>query len=532
MKEATKMKKQMTGLGGAATALALPSLVYGSTQPPAQAAQRPNIIILLTDDQRYDSIGANNPNLEINTPHIDRLAREGVNFSNAFVTTPICAVSRACIISGRYSRNCRIHEFLIPFDDDIWETSYPFRMKQAGYFIGQLGKYGVGATQAQQNLFDLFDADLAQGEAFKTYEGEMLHDSEWLTRRTFDFLDKVPEGTPFVLQLNYKAPHPSAAVAPEDEGTLAGVEFTPPPSDTPEQRAMQHPIVARGLGAVSYPGDFGTPERRNAWIRRYLEKIISVDRSVGNIMEELERRGMADNTVLIFLSDHGTHYGEKGFTAKWTPYDPSLHIPFIVYDPRSPETAGTVRDELVLNLDVAPTILALAGLAEPGMDGRDVMPLVRGESVQDWRDEFFFEHQMSLATIPRPIPRNMGIRTHTEKYAVWIDPVPVVEEYYRLDRDPHEMHNLIAEAPEAAARLRARFEQWEEENPNTYDFMPYSHRPQTGAPDLDWDKFKAAHPPVHARIAGEIQKRGVTWQEALDDPELRWEIGLAVGFFY
>jgi arylsulfatase A-like enzyme len=354
-----------------------------------------------------------------------------------------------------------------------------------------------------------------------------------LTKRTRDFLDQVPADRPFVLQVNYKAPHPSSEPAPEDLGKLKGTEFPAMTSDIPAMRALLPAHVLRGLGGNSYPADFGTPERRNRWIGTYLEKIMSVDRSVGAIMAELEQRGLAGNTVVIFLSDHGTHFGEHGLTGKWSPYDPSLRIPFIVADPRMRQTAGTTNDLLVLNLDVAPTVLDLAGLPpEKGMDGRSLLPLLRGGKPAEWRRHFFFEHQMSLATIPRPIPRNMGVRTESEKYLVWTDPKPVIEEYYDLASDPLEMKNLLADRPEAAALLRALFQQWEKKNPNTYDYMPYGIRPQTGAPGIDWEKFKAAQPKAYERIAAEIKKRGVSWDDALEDPEARWEIGRAAKYWY
>jgi len=508
-------------------------LVTCASAGAAPALGRPNILILLTDDQRWDTIGANNPSLKIATPHIDRLSAQGVNFSEAFVTTPICAVSRASILSGRYSRNARVHEFLIPFPDDVWQTSYPALLKKAGYHIGQLGKYGVGATKEQIALFDLFDADLTQGEAFHDHDGRRVHDSEWLTLRTRDFLDAVPPDKPFVLQVNYKAPHPSAAVAPEDEGKLAGAEFPAMPSDTSQQRGLIPAHVKRGLGAHSYPADFGTADKRNRWTRNYLEKILSVDRSVGAITAELEKRGLAQNTVILFLSDHGTHFGEKGYTAKWTPYDPSLRIPFIIADPRMSQTAGTRSAAIALNLDVAPTVLDLAGLPPvSGMDGASLLPFLRGENPAGWRQHFFFEHRMSLATIPRPIPRHTGVRGVEEKFLMWNDPHPAMEEYYHLAEDPHEMANLIEARPQDAAKLRDLLEQWEKNNPDTYDFMPYGHRPQTGAPDLDWQKFKATWPGPHRRIAAEIEKRGCSWEDALVDPDLRFEIGLAADYFY
>jgi arylsulfatase A-like enzyme len=499
----------------------------------ANADGRPNIIFLLTDDQRWDSIGVNNPDLTIQTPAIDRLAREGINFVNGFVTTPICAVSRASIISGRHTRNHRVHCFLIPFPQDVFATSYPVVMKEGGYFIGQLGKYGVGATGRQMDFFDFFDGDLAQGEAYKDYQGERVHDSEWLTRRTRDFLDAVPDGQPFVLQVNYKAPHPSAAVAAEDEGTLAGVNFPPQPADRPEYGASLPKHVRQGLGAHAYQGDFGTPDRRNAWIRRYLEKIISVDRSIGVIVEELEARGLADNTVIVFLSDHGTHFGERQLTAKWTPFDPSLKVPFIIYDPRARETAGTVREELVLNLDIAPTFIELAGLPVPKeLDGLSLLPFLKGQPPTSWREHFFFEHQTAPATVPRPIPRHMGVRTEKEKFVRWTDPQPPIEEFYDLAGDPLERFNTIERHPERADRLRQLFDQWERDNPDTYTFMSYTHRPQMGNPDINFEKLKQALPTHFERIRQVVEEMGVTWEQAKNDPEIRWQVGVRAQFFY
>lgn len=514
----------------AAILVLLPSVV---PVPGAETVPRPNIIVLLTDDQRWDAIGVNNPGLAIATPHIDLLAARGVNFTEAFVTTPICAVSRASIITGRYSRNARVHEFLIPPPADIWSSSYPALLKNAGYFIGQLGKYGVGATKEQQELFDLFDADLAQGEPLREYDGRKVHDSEWLTLRTRDFLDAVPAGKPFVLQVNYKAPHPSSVPAPEDKGTLAGVPFPRHPTDRPEfnQSLPQH--VRLGYGGNSYERHMKTDAKYQEWVRDYFEKIISVDRSVGDIVKELEARGLAESTILIFLSDHGTHLGERQLAAKWTPFDASLRIPFIIYDPRARDSAGTICRALVLNIDVAPTLMELAGLEIPdGIDGESLVPFLEGRAPADWRKHFFFEHQTSPAVAPRPIPRNMGVRGQDQKYVVWTDPGPVIEEFYDLGADPLEINNLISGQPEEVARWRSLFQQWEKDNPNTYDFMLYTHRPQTGSAEIDWARFAKAHPGPFKRIKAEVEARGVTLEDAVRDPDVRQEIGQAAKFFY
>jgi arylsulfatase A-like enzyme len=509
------------------------STVLAGLPGHSQPAKQPNFLILLTDDQRWDTIGVNNPDLPIRTPHIDRLANEGILFTRGFVTTPICAVSRASILSGQYARNHRIHYFVIPFSDEVFVRTYPAILQSGGYFTGQIGKYGVGATEEQQASFDFFDGDLAQGPAFHQYEGERVHDSEWLTRRTRDFLDRVPASRPFVLQVNYKAPHPSSAVAPEDEGKLAGVRIPAVATDTPEDGATLPAYVRRGLGGVAYKGEFGSDARRSRHVTRYLEKILSVDRSIGSILAELEARGLDENTVILFLSDHGTHFGEKQLTGKWTPYEPSLRIPFILYDPREAKAGGFQCEEMVLNIDIAPTLIDLAGLSIPeAMDGRSLRPLMRRDAGVAWRKHFFFEHFTAPATVPRPVPRNAGVRTENAKFFRWLDPSPPVQEYYDLADDPIERFNRVHDKSEDADRLRRLFDGWDAKHPENYEYLSYTHRPQVGNPDIDFEKLKAAHPNFFKRIDAARKRFGATWKEAVDNPELRWQIGKAAGFFY
>jgi len=124
------------------------------------------------------------------------------------------------------------------------------------------------------------------------------------------------------------------------------------------------------------------------------------------------------------------------------------------------------------------------------------------------------------------------VRGETEKYVVWTDPVPVIEEFYDLAADPLELNNILGENPAAAAHWRTLFRQWEKDHPNTYDFMLYSHRPQTGSPEIDWKRFSKAHPGPYQKIAEEIKNRGVSWDDAVHDPDIRWEIGVATRFFY
>ncbi len=500
---------------------------------------RPNLIVLLTDDQRLNTLGVYDAACPIQTPNIDRLAAGGIRFDNGFVTTPICVASRASILTGRYANNAGVHEFLVPMPQANFLQSYPVLLRKAGYFTGMLGKYGVGITKDQEKEFDVYDGQAAQGPAFREYKGRKVHDSEWLTLRTEEFLDLVPQGKPFVLQVNYKAPHGSSAVAPEDEGLLAGHRFERHPMDNPDENRKLPEFIRNSYLEQCYRREFNPGGDHNPFLRSYFEKIVSVERSVGRIVGMLKARGLADNTVIIYLSDHGVHFGEKQLYGKWTPYEASLRIPFIVYDPRPGAKKGTVLDEMVLNIDVAPTLLELAGVSVPdGMDGRSLLPLIsdsRPLTSEKWRDHFFFEHFTSPAPAASYIPRNEGIRTLDQKYVRWIDPqVGGAEEFYDLQRDPEEGSNLIAhpEFMKEIAKARGLFESWRRENPSTFTYDSYGRRPQALAPEIDWEKFRQVRPKEYAKIKAEVERLGVTWEQAMNDWAIRYAICSKAGYWY
>ena len=429
----------------------------------AETSKPPNIIVLLTDDQATKSMSCYDDDCVIQTPHIDRLADLGVRFDNGFVVTPICAVSRASIITGRYACNNRIHDFNVPIPEDVFEDSYPAQLKKAGYFVGALGKYGVGVNPLVTETFDVFEAQAGQGPRFREYKGKRMHDTEWLTVKTNEFLDAVPENTPFCVQVNYKEPHGSTVPAPEEDDLLEHYIFEKAEMDTPEEYEKLPDLVKHSLARVDYFVD-GDGGNLNAYKRNYFEMILSVERSVGEILQSLEDRGLADNTVIIFLSDHGLHLGEKELLGKWTPYDESLRIPFIIYDPRTRSRKGKVMDEMVLNIDVAPTILELAGIEVPeGMDGRSVVSLLDGKE-KSWRKEFFYEHYCGVPTVGSYLPRNEGIRTEKDKYVRWID-FELVEEYFDMEHDPQESNSLVGNT-EYEARIQALREKFtQQRNP-------------------------------------------------------------------
>ena len=347
------------------------------------------------------------------------------------------------------------------------------------------------------------------------------------------------------MQVNYKAPHASSCPAPEDEHLLDDYIFEKNPLDHEEAGALVPEIVSNSFLRDCYYKDLyggsgvnpigenykelygdGDP---SLFSRQYYEKIASVERSVGKIRAMLEKRGLAHNTVIIYLSDHGNHFGEKQLYGKWSPYEQSLRVPFIVYDPRPQAQKGQVRDELVLNIDVAPTLLSLAGVDIPEvMDGRSLAPLVSRDSSPDtppWRSHFFFEHYQSYCK-GLYIARNEGIRTVDAKYLRWIDPPEPVEEVYDLSKDPDELQNLVnnPEHQERVNRLRSMFDEWRQAHPANYE-----HQPGTtfNAPEIDWEELKEAHPKDYQKIEKEVKRLGVTWEQAVYDREIRRKIWAA-----
>ena len=504
------------------------------------ADQRPNLLVLLSDDQRADTLGCYQPDRPLPTPNFDKLAVDGIRFTNGFVTTPICAVSRASILTGRYASSTGMTRFRSVLEGDVLENSYNMVLQNAGYYTGVLGKYGVRASKETIARYDFFDGSQDQGPMFREYQGKTLHDSEWLTQRTADFLDSVPEGEPFCLQVNYKAPHASSCPAPEDDELLNEYTFERHPLDNPEAAALVPDFVRGSFLDVCYRKAFNRDGDHNPFARQYYEKIASMERSVGHIRAMLEERGLADNTVIIFLSDHGDHFGDKHLYGKWSPYEPSLHIPFIVYDPRPGARKGAVSDKIVLNIDVAPTLLDLAGVEIPEvMDGMSLRPLIEPttsnsqQTTSPWRDHFFFEHYHSGAQ-GKYIARNEGIRTLDAKYLRWIDPPEPIEEVYDLSKDPDELNNLVNNPEQEArvAELRQRFDDWRDAHPANYTADPYGRWATFNAPEINWALFEKKHPKEYEKIAKQVKRLGVTWEQALDDWDVRRAISKAVGYYY
>lgn len=435
-----------------------PLFVFGASAEKAER-QRPNFIFILTDDQRYDSLGCMGNKL-ICTPNIDRLAKEGVVFTNHFVTTPICSVSRASIFLGQHLRRHKIGDFATPFSREQWERSYSALLRGAGYRTGFIGKFGVGNAKSiaeREDDFDYWRGLPGQGGEWfidpKDPKGR--HATARFGDEALEFIEDCSNAVPFCLSISFNAPHARDGKSrefrpdPRDE-ELYEQEAMPVPGTATEEQFHKLPeFVRKSEARKRWEKRFATEEMFQGTMKDYYRLVTGIDREVGRIMERLAERGLDKNTVTIFTSDNGWFAGERGLADKWFIYEESIRVPLIVYDPRrAAEERGRVMSAMTLNIDFAPTMLAMGGVKVPdGMQGRSLEPLLEGRTVVDWRKSFYFEHQYG----PEIIPPSEGVRTEEWAYVKWLAPNPESEELYDLRRDPLQENNV---AQSAAGMLR------------------------------------------------------------------------------
>ncbi len=415
---------------------------YGS---PLQKG--PNIIFILTDDQRWDALG-HTGNEIIQTPNMDRLAREGVYFRNAFVTTPICAASRASIITGLYERT---HQFTFstpPLSKKFVNLSYFHQLKKHGYYTGFIGKFGMSfEDQMDTLLFDYYDPYMAR--FYYRLTGEAWDEHKYLTyltgEKAIDFVNNAPADKPFCLSISFNAPHaedqsPDQYIYPEDLSNLyENITIPDPPLNKEKYFNEQPDYVKEGLNKLRWYWRFDNPGKYQKMVKAYYRMITAVDKVLGDIRQTLKKNNLDKNTIIIFVSDNGYFLGERGLAGKWLMYENSIRVPLIIYDPRT-ENNSQENDQLVLNIDIAPTIMEYANIRIPeGIQGQSLIPILKDPSLSI-RDQFLCEHLYDL----KYIPKSEGIRTKKWKYFRYIND-PDHEELYDLVNDPLEVNNLAGD---------------------------------------------------------------------------------------
>ncbi len=430
-----------------------------------QPRKRPNVVLLLTDDQRWDALGCmGNPILQ--TPHVDRLSREGVTFVNNFVTTSICMVSRASMFTGQYLSTHGINEFAAQLTPGIFARSYPGVFRAAGYRTGFIGKWGLDRQPLPADQFDYWKGFPGQGHYFP--EGPNgPHLNTVMGRQALEFLSGCTKDRPFFLQVSFKAPHvqdqdPKQFLDDPADAALYRDITIPPPRNADPRYISTLPIsVHRSENRRRWAVRFSTPELYQESMKALYRLITGVDRVAGEIRKDLAARGLDGDTIIVFTSDNGFYHGDRGMAGKWLMHEESIRTPMVVYDPRLPAAVrGARREEMTLNIDLGPTLLSMAGLEVPrAMQGRSLVPLLSRAPAPPWRREFFYEHTF---TANGWIPRVEGVRGERWKYTRYLDTDPLFEELYDLATDPLEQRNLAREAAHQAEleRMRGRYGVW------------------------------------------------------------------------
>jgi len=393
----------------------------------------PNIIVIVTDDQRWDAIGVVQHEQGtrgrypwITTPHMDRLANEGARFRNAFVSFSLCSPSRAAFLTGQFNHRNAIINNSTEFPGDA--ETYVTHLKAAGYRTAHVGKWHMGSQRGPRPACDYSASFIGQGEYIDCsfeIDGVETPTKGWVddvsTDLAIDFIRSTPKSQPFLLTLGFKAAHEP---------------FIPPDRASARFEGVQMGTVPNLEGLAPF---IRKPDKPKDFLA-YFRCISAADDNLGRILASIEDLGIVENTVVVFTSDNGVYHGEHGLTDKRSLYEESVRIPLIVRYPKL-ITPGLIIDQMVLNIDLAPTLLDVAGQQPSGgMQGDSWKSLFSMEPVPSWRNSILLEY-FPEQKFPRT-PHCLAVRTESAKLIVY----PEHDEWtemYDLTSDPYEMDNLF-----------------------------------------------------------------------------------------
>ncbi|WP_460544549.1 alpha-L-rhamnosidase-related protein [Echinicola sediminis] len=467
-------------------------------QQKLEDQKKPNIIFILTDDQRFDALGYAG-NKYVQTPEMDNLAKSGTYFETAIVTTPICAASRASIFTGLHERSHNFNFQTGNIREEYMGNSYPTVLKNGGYYTAFYGKYGVryDALDKQFDEYESYDRNNQykdrRGYYYKTLDGDTVHLTRYTGQQALDFIDKAPQDQPFCLSLSFSAPHAHDG-APEQyfwQNTTANLlEDTtiPGPVLGDDKYFQSQPKFVRdGFNRLRWTWRYDTPEKYQHSLKGYYRMISGIDQEITKIRSKLKERGLDENTVIIVMGDNGYFLGERQLAGKWLMYDNSIRVPLIIYDPRV-KRQRDIKD-MVLNIDVTSTIADIAGVEAPSSwQGKSLMPLVNKENRHLQRDTVLIEHIWEF----EEIPPSEGVRTEEWKYFRYVND-KTIEELYHLKKDPLEINNLINDPKykEVAEKLRSKCDELIEKFGDAYRAAPTGltveliREPENGVKVLD-----------------------------------------------
>lgn len=431
-----------------------------------------NVIFILTDDHRYDFMGFTGKIPWQKTPHMDKLADGGAYFKNAFVTTSLCSPSRASILTGQYSHVHTIVDNVAGEPDSL--VYFPQYLQNAGYTTSFFGKWHMGDDDDRPRPgFNHWESFRGQGVYYNpslNINGKHVQfkDSSYitdlLTNHAIEWLDNRDKKKPFFLYLSHKAVHSPLAPAKRHKGMYANKKYTLPQTywqtSNDEYKSLFWPEWVKQQRYSWHGVDYMYHNHNDidSMVQAYNETLMAVDESIGTIVDYLNKNGLANNTMIIYMGDNGFSWGEHGLIDKRHFYEESVKVPFLVYAPWLFKGGKTIT-KMVQNIDIAPTILELAGLQKPEyMPGKSFINLLKGDSAV-WRDKIFYEYYWEY-DFPMT-PSIYGVRTDKYKYirymGIWDQ-----NELYDIEKDPFEVNNLInkPEYADIAKKMSADLFDW------------------------------------------------------------------------
>ena len=459
----------LKGLAGAGAALALP----GCVTAPVSRRQRPNILFILTDDHAQAALSSYG-NRILKTPHLDRIGAEGVRFTEAFVTNSLCLPSRATYLTGLYSH---AHGLMTNGEESGFMSeprlnnavTWPNLLRNSGYFTGVVGKWHVNTPPAG---YDYSAVLPGQGQYF---DPEIIvqgspgrgtgHTDDVIGEEAIGFLRRRPANQPFALLCQFKAPHRGWEPAPRFSNMFEDVDIPPPP-DLLESLASRPEALRKSDMRIADMADYhkrgvlpDMPEEERArlnylhFIKDYYRVLLGVDENVGRVLETLDREGLSENTLVVYTTDNGFFLGEHGLFDKRLMYEPSIRVPLLVRHTASIPHGQVNRRDMLLNIDVAPTMVDAAGVAASvPMQGRSWLPVARGKRIANWRKDFLYQYFEFPAA--HCVRRHRGVRTRDWKLIHW--DYPEAWELYNLADDPGESRNLAGRPAYSAQQARLR----------------------------------------------------------------------------
>jgi arylsulfatase A-like enzyme len=475
--------------------LAIPFSRYGYPAGKAVSPPPPNIVFIMADDHAAHAIGCYGSRFN-RTPHIDRIAREGVRFENCFCTNGICAPSRAAILTGKYSHLNGLRDNTQVFDGA--QETFPKLLQAVGYETALIGKWHLKSDPTGFDYWnilpgqgDYYNPDLIEMGKTKRHPGYV---TDILTDLAVDYLEaRRNSPRPFLLMLHHNAPHRNwqpaerymtlydkvqfpepptlfddyatrSRAASEQEMTIrthmtldSDLKLGPPPDrlDETQKRAWEAAFGPKreAFRKAGLSGDALVRWKYQRYLQDYLGCVAAVDENVGRVLDGLDKTGLAWNTLVAYTSDQGFFLGEHGWFDKRFMYEEALRMPLIIRLPgRIPP--GSVRKDIITNVDFAPTFLNCAGLKKPAaMQGRSFFPLVTGRRVSGWPESVYYHYYEFPAV--HMVKRHYGVRTARHKLIHFYYDIDAWE-LYDLANDPREIHNVHADP--AYAKVRRRLE--------------------------------------------------------------------------